>query len=110
MAAALRAAEGVYFSKILRGGIFTIFPARGYTPYPLLFQTPGHKQTSGMTKILRGYFVYIHPLGRVWSISIFLCLLFLMPVQMLQPAINLMPKVNARLARFIVKKKTINQM
>ena len=36
MAAALRAAEGgVYFSKILRGGIFKIFPARGgIPPYP----------------------------------------------------------------------------
>ena len=35
MAAALRAAEGgVYFFQILRGGIFKIFPARGYTPYP----------------------------------------------------------------------------
>ena len=36
MVAALRAAEGggYIFSKSSGGGIFKIFPARGYTPYP----------------------------------------------------------------------------
>ena len=41
MTVALRTAEGVYFPKTLRGIIFKIFPARGYTPYPLPFPTPG---------------------------------------------------------------------